>query len=217
MIFALVLEDETMLTMHHHDVDRFGEWAPTYEQHWMQRRIMGPVQETVLELASAQVPQPASILDIGCGTGRLLRAAAARFPGARLDGVDAAEGMVKQAEASLPPGLQIRFQQATAESLPFSDAAFDLVFSTMTFHHWSDQQKAVGEVKRVLAPGGRWLLADMVADGPMVLVVKLLRIGRVVSPSGLDRMLRPEGLGVTARKKVPGTGGYIPVLAIGAL
>jgi len=203
--------------MHHHDVDRFGEWAPTYEQHWMQRRIMGPVQETVLEMAAAQVPRPAAILDIGCGTGRLLRAVAARFPGARLEGVDAADGMIKQAIATLPAGLQIQFQQATAESLPFPDGSFDLVFSTMTFHHWSDQQTAIGEVRRVLAPGGRWLLADMVAKGPMVLVVRLLRIGRVVSPSRLDSMLGPEGMAVIARRKVPGTGGYVPVLAIGVL
>ena len=203
--------------MHHHDVDRFGEWAPTYEQHWMQRRIMGPVQETVLEMAAAQVPQPVAILDIGCGTGRLLRAAAGRFPHAKLEGVDAAEGMVKQAAASLPAGLQIRFQQATAESLPFADGSFDVVFSTMTFHHWADQQKAIGEVNRVLARGGRWLLADMVARGPMTFVVRLLRIGRVVSPSGLDKMLGAEGLAVVARKKVPGTAGNISVLAIGAV
>jgi len=203
--------------MHRHDIDRFGEWAPTYEQHWMQRRIMGPVQEMVLEMAAAQVRRPAAILDIGCGTGRLLRAAAERFPGARLEGVDAAEGMIKQAAATLPAGLQVHFQQATAESLPFPDASFDLVFSTMTFHHWSDQQKAIGEVRRVLAPGGRWLLADMVAKGPMVLVVRLLRIGRVVSPSRLDEMLGPEGMAVVARRKVPGTAGYIPVLAIGVL
>ena len=151
--------------MHHHDVDRFGDWAPTYEQHWLQRRIRGPGQDRVLEVAAAQGPQPAAILDIGCGTGRLLRAAAARFPTARLEGVDAAEGMIKQAIAIVPVGLQIRFQQATAESLPFPDSGFDLVFSTMTFHHWSDQQKAIGEVKRVLAPRGRWLLADIVAKG----------------------------------------------------
>jgi ubiquinone/menaquinone biosynthesis C-methylase UbiE len=203
--------------MHHHDVDRFGDWAPTYEQHWMQRRIMGPVQDTVLELAAAQVPQPAAILDIGCGTGRLLRAAAARFPDARLEGVDAAVGMITQAAALLPAGLQIRFQQATAESLPFSDGGFDLVLSTMTFHHWSDQQKAIGEVRRVLAPGGRWLLADIVAKGPMALVARLLRIGHVVSPSRLDQMLRAEGLAVLTAKKVPGAAGNIPVLAIGAL
>jgi len=202
--------------MHRHDVDRFGEWAPTYEQHWMQRRIMGPVQDTVLEVAAAQVLQPEAILDIGCGTGRLLRAAAERFPGARLEGVDAAEGMVKQAAALLPAGTQIHFQLATAESLPFEDSSFELVFSTMTFHHWSDQEKAIGEVKRVLTPRGRWILADIVAKGPMAFALKLLRIGRVVSPSGLDQMVDAKALAVIDRKKVGGTGGNISVLAIGS-
>jgi ubiquinone/menaquinone biosynthesis C-methylase UbiE len=125
--------------------------------------------------------------------------------------------MIKQATATLPAGLQIHFQQATAESLPFPDGGYDLVFSTMTFHHWSDQQKAIGEVRRVLAPGGRWLLADIVAKGPMALVARLLRIGHVVSPSRLDQMLRAEGLVVITARKVPGAAGNIPVLAIGVL
>jgi ubiquinone/menaquinone biosynthesis C-methylase UbiE len=218
-IFALVLEDEVsrISSMHHHyDVDRFGEWAPTYERHWMQRRILGPVQKTVLEFAAEQVPNPTAILDIGCGTGRLLREAAPRFPGARLDGVDAAEGMVKQAAATLPPGLQIRFQQAMAESLPFADASFDLIFSTMTFHHWADQQKSIGEVRRVLVPGGRWLLADIVARGLMVVVLRVLRVGRVQKRADLERMLAAGGLGVVAEKRAPGMAGNIPVLAIGA-
>jgi ubiquinone/menaquinone biosynthesis C-methylase UbiE len=203
--------------MHHHDVDRFGEWAPGYEKHWMQRRIFGPVQATVLEMAAAQVPSPTAILDVGCGTGRLLRATATRFPGARLDGVDAAEGMIKQASAALPEGVQIRFQQATAEALPFADRSFDLIFSTMTFHHWADQQKSIGEVRRVLAPGGRWLLADIVAGGLMLVALRLARIGRVHKRSELDRMLAAAGLGVVAERRAPGMSGYVPVLAIGAL
>jgi ubiquinone/menaquinone biosynthesis C-methylase UbiE len=200
---------------HHHDVDRFGEWAPTYEQHWMQRRILAPIQQTVLEFAVEQAPHPKAILDIGCGTGRLLRAAAARFPGATLDGVDAAEGMIKQAAATLPPGLQIRFQQAPAESLPFPDGSFDLIFSTMTFHHWADQQKSMLEVRRVLAPGGRWLLADIVARGLTLVILRLIRVGRVQKRSDLERMLGAAGLGVVAEKRAPGMAGNIPVLAIG--
>jgi trans-aconitate methyltransferase len=96
--------------MHQHghgDVGRFDEWGPTYERHWMQRWIMDPVQKSVLEMAAQSVPQPRTILDIGCGTGRLLRQAAARFPQAQLDGVDPAEGMIKQGMALLPQGSNI--------------------------------------------------------------------------------------------------------------
>jgi ubiquinone/menaquinone biosynthesis C-methylase UbiE len=87
----------------------------------------------------------------------------------------------------------------------------------MTFHHWADQQKSIGEVRRVLAPGGRWLLADIVAGGLMLVVLRLARIGRVHKRSELDRMLAVAGLGVVAEKRAPGMSGYVPVLAIGAL
>jgi ubiquinone/menaquinone biosynthesis C-methylase UbiE len=93
-------------------------------------------------------------------------------------GVDAAIEMVKQAEAYFPPGVAIRFQQVTAEELPLQTAGFDLVFSTLTFHHWHDQRKGIAEVARVLAPGGRWLLADFVPVGMMRYVSSLLRLKR---------------------------------------
>ncbi len=131
----------------------------------MQRVVFDPIQSTLLNLASEQVPQPQSILDVGCGTGRLLRTASQRFPGARLEGIDAAPQMVEQAISLLAAGAPIHYQQGTAEALPFADGQFDLVFSTMTFHHWADQRKGVSEVARVLAPGGRWLLADFIGRG----------------------------------------------------
>src|SRR5713226_7448543 len=102
---------------HGHDVDRFNRWATTYDRHWMQRIIFDPIQRTVLEVAAEQVG-PAAILDVGCGTGKLLKSARARFPGARLVGVDAATEMVKFAQSSTPDG-SIEFRQATAEDLPF--------------------------------------------------------------------------------------------------
>jgi ubiquinone/menaquinone biosynthesis C-methylase UbiE len=143
---------------HSHDVDRFNRWATSYDSHWMQRAIFAPIQRTVLQLAAEQVGQPGAILDIGCGTGRLLRAAETTFPGAKLVGIDAAIEMVKHAQASNPTGT-IEFRLATAEELPFPDAHFDLMFSTMTFHHWQDQSRGVAEVARVMTSSGRWLLA----------------------------------------------------------
>jgi ubiquinone/menaquinone biosynthesis C-methylase UbiE len=203
--------------MHHHrDVGRFDEWAPTYERHWMQRRILGPVQDTVLQLAVSEMPRPITILDIGCGTGRLLRTAAKTFPKADLVGVDAAAEMIKQARLMRPPGASIHFQQAAAEALPFPDDEFDLVFSTLTFHHWEDQVKAIREVSRVLAPGGRWLLADFIPSGLMVLAARLLRIGHGVRRRDLEAMLAGVNLAVVAERRVPRTAGNIPVLAIGA-
>jgi ubiquinone/menaquinone biosynthesis C-methylase UbiE len=201
---------------HGHDVERFDRWATTYDRHWMQRRIFEPIQKVVLELAADEVARPRSILDVGCGTGRLLRSAAATFPGTSLTGVDAAPGMVRQAAASGPAGDSIRFQQATAEDLPFPSGSFDLVFSTMTFHHWHDQRRGMAEVSRLLTPRGRWLLADFMPVGLMRPVRRLLRWEQFRDHGELEAMLAGAGLATRTARRVPGLGGQVTVLAIGA-
>jgi ubiquinone/menaquinone biosynthesis C-methylase UbiE len=198
----------------HGDVGRFDEWAATYERHWMRRVIFDPIQATLLQLAESQVPRPAAILDVGCGTGRLLRLATQRFPAARLEGVDAAPRMVEVAKHLLPPGAPIHIQEATAEALPFDDGQFDLVFSTMTFHHWADQKKGVSEVARVLAPGGRWLLADFIGQGVVRRVTQLLRLHRFFDRQGLDSFIADAGLVVVAERPSRWLGRSVPVLAI---
>jgi len=203
------------LTLHGHDVDRFNRWAGTYDRHWTQRIIFGPIQRTLLQLAAEQVNRPGAILDVGCGTGKLLKSAEARFPGAKLVGVDAAIEMVKYAQASNPTGT-IHFQQAMAEELPFPDASFDLVFSTMTFHHWSNQTKGMAEVARVLTPGGRWLLADFVASGFMRPVRRLLTLHQFPERAALESMLSGVGLKVVAERRIRRLAGLIAVMAIGA-
>lgn len=192
----------------HRDVERFSRWAPTYDRHYLQRLIFEPVQKTVLELAASEVPHPEAILDVGCGTGRLLRAAHETFPGARLEGVDAAEGMIEQAKAS----GGANFQVATAEQLPFPDAQFDLAFSTMTFHHWADQQEGIAQIARVLKPGGRWMLADFVATGVMRYFRRLFRMKQFPERDQLDAMLATARICVVAERRVQGR---ISVLAIG--
>ena len=199
---------------HHDDIHRFNRWARTYDRHWMQRFIFDRVHRTVLDLAAQEVVQPSAILDIGCGTGRLLRSAELRFAGAELVGVDAAAEMVRQAQASTPTGSPIRFQEATAEDLPFPAAHFDLVFSTLTFHHWYSQSQGIAEVARVLAPGGRWLLADFIATGPIKYVRRILRLHQFPERHELEIMLARAGLTVMTERRVPGLGGQVKVLAV---
>jgi len=141
------------------DVQRFDRWSKTYEDCWGQRFFDG-VHELMLDLVTAAAPalRPSAILDVGCGTGRLLRKAAARWPAAQLMGVDPAQGMVEVARGLTPSA---RFQQAFAESLPLADAGVDLAFSSISMHHWRDASLGVREVARVLRPGGLFCLADI--------------------------------------------------------
>lgn len=198
-----------------HDVERFNRWAATYDRHRLQRWVFEPVQKTLLDLAASEVPHPKAILDVGCGTGRLLTTAANRFPGAALEGVDAAIEMVKHAQAVLPAGSRIRFQQGIAEKLPFREEQFDLVFSTMTFHHWTDQRKGMSEVARVLKPGGRWLVADFIATGAMRWVFRVVRTRRFHEMARIKSMLEPAGLEYVTHRAVPGLRGQVSVVVVG--
>jgi ubiquinone/menaquinone biosynthesis C-methylase UbiE len=198
---------------HGHDVDRFNRWATTYDRHWMQRIIFNPIQRTVLQMAEEQVRHPAAILDVGCGTGKLLKSARGRFPEARLVGVDAAKEMLKYAQSSTPDGT-IEFRHATAEDLPFPNGSFDLVFSTMTFHHWQNQARGAGEVARVLTPGGRWLLADFVASGFVKPVRALLKLHQFPDRNHLRSMLPEAGLKVVKEQRISRLGGQVAVIVI---
>jgi len=100
---------------------------------------------------------PSCIIDVGCGTGRLLRVASVRWPKAQLFGVDPAEQMVAEATQLNPNAI---FEIAPAESLPFLDETADIVLSSLSFHHWANQGKGLQEIARVLRPGGLFCLAD---------------------------------------------------------
>lgn len=91
------------------------------------------------------------VLEVGCGTGQLLRRVRGFAP--RAVGVDLSHGMLAHAAArGLPVG------QASALALPFADASFDLVYSCKVLPHVPDLPRALGEIERVLAPGGRAVL-----------------------------------------------------------
>ncbi len=182
----------------------------------MQRIIFDPIQRAVLQLAEEEVGNPGAILDVGCGTGRLLRSASQRFPGAKLLGVDAAIEMVKQAQKSTPDGT-IQFQQATAEELPFPDGSFDLVISTMTFHHWQNQGRGAAEVARVLTPDGRWLLAEFVPSGFMKRVRSLLRLHQFPDRTHLRDVLGSARLRIVKDQPVSGLRGQVAVMVVSRL
>jgi ubiquinone/menaquinone biosynthesis C-methylase UbiE len=141
-----------------YDVKRFNQWAATYDQSVMQRLYFGPVHSKMLDLLVQELKDPPRcIVDIGCGTGRLLRAASVRWPEAQLLGVDPAEKMVSEAQRLNPNAT---FKLAAAESLPFSDQTADLVLTSLSFHHWVNQIKGLQEIVRVLRPRGLFCLAD---------------------------------------------------------
>ena len=128
---------------------------------------------------------------MGCGTGALLRTLADRLPaGVALSGVDPAPAMLEVGRAALRWPSPVRMAQAVAERLPFRDDSFDLVVSTVSFAHWSDQPAGLTEVARVLRPAGRLVLVDLFAIGWLRPVTTLgRRRDRVRTAAELEAML----------------------------
>jgi ubiquinone/menaquinone biosynthesis C-methylase UbiE len=145
---------------HDRDVAAFDERAPGYESGWL-GKLHHDIADRTAELALSCCPAPRRILDVGCGTGYLLRELAARVPAAaELAGIDAAAAMIKTARAAARDD-RLRFSAGVAERLPFPAETFDLVVTTTSFDHWADQQAGLAECARVLTPGGRLVLADL--------------------------------------------------------
>ncbi|MGI5498715.1 class I SAM-dependent methyltransferase [Lentzea sp. CA-135723] len=125
------------------------------------------VHAEMVELAR---PQPGQrVLDVGCGTGNLLRATAKRHRDVELSGVDPDLKMLARAERKLR--RRARLDRGYAQELGFPGATFDVVFSSLMLHHLDTTSKdeMLAEVRRVLKPGGVLVLADIVHHhrGPM--------------------------------------------------
>jgi len=127
-----------------------------YEQ-WLAPTIFGP---WAVDLVARATPQPGErVLDVACGTGVVAREAR-RVLGtsATVVGVDLNAGMLDVARAREPDGA-IAWYEASAQALPFADASFTLVLCQQGLQYFPDRAGALGEMRRVLAPGGRIVLS----------------------------------------------------------
>jgi ubiquinone/menaquinone biosynthesis C-methylase UbiE len=126
-------------------------------------KLLGGDRARQTLIAQAMLEPGRKVLDVGCGTGTLLLQIRRSFPSVDLTGLDpdprALARAKRKAERERAP---IRFDEGFADALPYSDASFDRVFSSMMFHHVEadDKEKMLREVRRVLAPGGSLHLMD---------------------------------------------------------
>lgn len=119
-------------------------------------------RDKILDLATLEPGE--SVLDVGSGTGTLaIRAKARVGPDGYVCGVDASPAMVAAATKKAKKArADVLFESAVVESLPFADAHFDAVFSTLMMHHLPRLARELGvrEMRRVVKPGGRLVVVD---------------------------------------------------------
>ncbi|GAA4728788.1 class I SAM-dependent methyltransferase [Phytohabitans rumicis] len=120
------------------------------------------IAELLVEAADVRAGQ--RVLDVASGQGNAALAAARRF--AEATGVDYATNLLAQGrDRAAAEYLPVTFTEGDAEQLPFPDASFDLVLSTVGVMFAPDQQRAADELVRVTAPGGKIALASWTPAG----------------------------------------------------
>lgn len=97
-----------------------------------------------------------TILDLGCGTGRFSESLAAHF-GAQVIGIDPSKKMLDQARMKLVDH-RVRYELGCGEAIPLPNDSIELIFMSMSFHHFKDQMLAARECRRVLRDGGAAVL-----------------------------------------------------------
>jgi ubiquinone/menaquinone biosynthesis C-methylase UbiE len=181
----------------------FDRWAGSYERDPFSRMI-ARLQRDALE--ALELGQGDQLLDVGCGTGAAVRAAAGAVE--RAVGVDLSPKMLAQARERAADLSGVEFVEGDSEDLPFGDEEFTAVLCTTSLHHYPRPQKAAREMARVLAPGGRVVIGDGTSDAVTMKVSDFIlrkfepghvRFHRV---DELRRMLQEAGLEGTEARSV---------------
>lgn len=192
----------------------FDRWSETYEQdgtsRWLreiQTRALG-----MLDLAPDDV-----LLDLACGTGAAVREASSIVK--RAVGFDLSPAMIARARtlAAGLPNVEF-FEGDVSGRLPFTDGEFTAFLCSTAFHHFPRPRDTIAEIARVLAPGGRAVIADGNRAHPAAFVVDLLlrafqrsHVG-LRTPAQFGADLRAAGFANVTTTTIWG-GGYVFVRA----
>src|SRR5215472_760498 len=132
-------------------------------------RLLGADRARRKLFDQASVEPHHRVLDIGCGTGTFAVAMKAWIPGVEVVGLDPdPKALARSRRKAERAAVAIQFDQGFANALPYPDASFDRVFSSLMFHHVPQDAKlaTLCEVRRVLKPGGSLHLLDFEQEGP---------------------------------------------------
>jgi ubiquinone/menaquinone biosynthesis C-methylase UbiE len=140
--------------------EEFNQWAAAGRGDEMEAHHSDITEQT---LALMGLQPTDRILDLGCGTGwasrRMARVAA------EVTGLDVADEMLRRAAEASAGISNVRYVWGSAEKIPAADNAFTKVLSVESFYYYADQGKALDELRRVMAPGGRlFILINLYKD-----------------------------------------------------
>ncbi|CAN5633681.1 class I SAM-dependent methyltransferase [soil metagenome] len=174
---------------------QYASQASDYERRWA--GYLDATLKTTLAALHARAAE--RILDVGCGTGLLLRELQIMEPGVEGYGVDVSEEMLVIAADRSPGARHVR---ADVHQLPFRGRSFDAVVSSSSLHHWARPSQVLTGIRKLLRPGGRLVLTDWADDFlPTRVLSLILRVTdrshvRTFTSAELCAMLEQTGFDV---------------------
>ena len=129
----------------------FNEWARAGRCEGMEKAHR-PIGEQAIALM--HVTPESRVLDVGCGSGWATRALAELAFNGRVTGIDISDEMVRVAGGTSSSFVNVDFQVASAQRLPFPDREFTHAFSMESIYYYANIPKALSEIHRILKPGG---------------------------------------------------------------
>ncbi len=144
----------------------FNEWAAAGKGEEMEQHHISITQQT---LALMELKQGQRVLDLGCGAGWASRLLAQLVGGGerpgQVVGLDVSDEMIRRARANSADYDNILFVVGSAQQIPWQENFFDKVLSVESFYYYGDQDGALDEVFRVIAPGGQlYILINLYRD-----------------------------------------------------
>jgi SAM-dependent methyltransferase len=168
--------------------EKFGPVKTFFYRLWAEPSV-DPMHRRI----AAEVPiDRGSLLDVGCGAGKLDRLIAAARPNLHVVGLDSSEPMIRAARkrAALP---NLEFRLGTVEQTGFS-TEFDFAITVLSFHHWEEPEKTIAAIHRALVPGGRFWIYEMDPDASAeaIRADRAPLLGFLRIPIGLQRRMARE-------------------------
>jgi ubiquinone/menaquinone biosynthesis C-methylase UbiE len=172
-----------------HNIKRFNKWAGSYDT-GIVSIFFKKCNRKISQLVNLQ--DGMKVLDVGCGTGSLLKELAGSGKELNLYGIDLSPEMINAARAKLKDGNHVELYERSAADLPFESNYFDYVVCMNSLHHHANPNQSLIEMTRVLKPGGVMILMDGFVDSTVRKV--LSRTANVLRNEGKVQRFKREEL-----------------------
>jgi ubiquinone/menaquinone biosynthesis C-methylase UbiE len=181
----------------------FNRWASDGEGAKMERHHLDITQKTLRLMGIHSADR---VLDLGCGSGWATRLLARAAHQGAVVGVDISDAMIRQAQAESQNFRNVEFRIGSATKIPSEDNFFDKVLSVESFYYYPDQERALDELYRVMAPNGRlFVLINLYSDNQYSLqwVPKLKVPVHVRSAEEYVGLLKTHGFEKVEYRQIP--------------